>query len=215
MIPPSLLTPLQRFSRRLRRLITGGCAVDLPDLFARFQAVLTVKNRALEIVTDMGEKLGGDYLFDINYTQGAYALLFKAMEESVSAFARLTDNRYPELAEVLARVDGLVRRMLTNDGPGSDKLVLFHGDITWDLVGEVGGKNYQLAVLHNELKLLVPPAFAISTAAFLIPRRARIGWPASSSGGITPFNPDRLRKSAGIAGFPGEKVSRDSPGISM
>ncbi|NIA04649.1 MAG: hypothetical protein GWP11_01610 [Proteobacteria bacterium] len=166
MTPFSSPHPLQRLFRRLRRSATGGRAVELSVLFARFQAVLAAKNRALEIITDMGEKLGGDYLFDINYTQSAYASLFEAMEESIRAFAKLTDNRYPELAEVLARIDGLVRRMLTSDGPGSDKLVLFHGDITWDLAGEVGGKNYQLAVLHNELKLRVPPAFAISTAAF-------------------------------------------------
>ncbi|VAW35138.1 Phosphoenolpyruvate synthase [hydrothermal vent metagenome] len=169
MAPSSSPHPLQKIFRRLRSLwrsATGGRAVELPVLFARFQAVLAAKNRALEIITDMGEKLGGDYLFDINYTQSAYASLFEAMEESISAFAKLTDNRYPELAEVLARIDGLIRRMLTSTGPGSNKLVLFHGDITWDLAGEVGGKNYQLAVLHNELKLRVPPAFAISTAAF-------------------------------------------------
>ncbi|GBE12841.1 phosphoenolpyruvate synthase [bacterium BMS3Bbin14] len=169
MAPSSSPTLLPRLFRRLRSLwrsATGGRAVELPVLFARFQAVLAAKNRALEIITDMGEKLGGDYLFDINYTQGAYALLFEAMEDAVSAFSRLTDNRYPELAEVLARIDGLIRRMLTSAGPGSNKLVLFHDDITWDLAGEVGGKNYQLAVLHNELKLRVPPAFAISTAAF-------------------------------------------------
>ncbi len=169
MTPPAPLALLQRLSRYLRSLwrrATDGRAVALPDLFARFQDVLEAKNRALEIITDMGEKLGGDYLFDINYTQGAYASLVEAMEESISAFSRLTGNRYPELAEILARIDGLVRRMLTSEGPGSDKLVLFHDDITWDLAGEVGGKNYQLAVLHNELKLRVPPAFAISTAAF-------------------------------------------------
>ena len=169
MAPSSSPTLLPRLFRRLRSLwrsATGGRAVELPVLFARFQAVLAAKNRALEIITDMGEKLGGDYLFDINYTQSAYASLFEAMEDAVSAFSRLTDNRYPELAEVLARIDGLIRRMLTSAGPGSNKLVLFHDDITWDLAGEVGGKNYQLAVLHNELKLRVPPAFAISTAAF-------------------------------------------------
>lgn len=169
MTPPSSPTLLQKFFRRLRllwRSATGGGAVDLPALFAQFQDVLARKNRALEIITDMGEKLGGDYLFDINYTKSAYALLFEAMEDAVHAFSRLTDNRYPELAEVLARLDGLIRRMLTSDGTGSDKLVLFHDSITWDLAGEVGGKNYQLAVLRNELKLRVPPAFAISTAAF-------------------------------------------------
>ncbi len=38
-------------------------------LFSRFRQVLDDNNRALEIITDMGDTLGGDYLFDIQYVR--------------------------------------------------------------------------------------------------------------------------------------------------
>jgi len=41
-------------------------------LFSRFRHVLDDKNKALEIITDMGDTLGGDYLFDIQYVRKSY-----------------------------------------------------------------------------------------------------------------------------------------------
>ena len=72
------------WGERLRWLL-GRNAVPIPRdpaaLFARFQAVLAGNNRALEAITDLGEKLSGDYLFDITYTRRAVvlALLFETL----------------------------------------------------------------------------------------------------------------------------------------
>ncbi len=118
-------------------------------------------------MTDMGEKLGGDYLFDINYTRRAYAKLLRGhlrFTWTISPCSPITS--YPQLAEILARIDRLVQRMLTSDGPVSNRLVVFYPEITWDLAEAVGGKNYHLAELGNSLQLPVPEAFAITTAAF-------------------------------------------------
>ncbi len=68
---------------------------DPAALFSRFQAVLAANNRALETITDLGEKLGGDYLFDVNYTRAAYAELFAAISESLENFTLLTGNALP------------------------------------------------------------------------------------------------------------------------
>ena len=139
---------------------------DLKTMLSHFQAVLDCNNQALEVMTDMGEKLGGDYLFDVNYTQRAYDALSGHIGGSLRHFALLTGGRYPHLGEVQARLDVLVRRMLTSAGPPADRLVLFYDEITWDLAEEVGGKNYHLAELRNSLKLPTPAAFALTTAAF-------------------------------------------------
>ena len=149
--------------------IVGGKENRSPDLttrFQAFQAMLDGNNRTLEAMTEMGEKLGGDYLFDINYTREVYSRLLAAITDSLANFTRLTDNRYPQLVGILDRIDSLVQRMLTSDGPVSNRLVLFYPEITWDLAEEVGGKNYHLAELANSLQLRVPEAFAITTAAF-------------------------------------------------
>ncbi|MCX5869335.1 MAG: PEP-utilizing enzyme [Deltaproteobacteria bacterium] len=149
--------------------IVGGKQNRVPDLttrFKAFQAMLDGNNRTLEAMTEMGEKLGGDYLFDINYIQSAYARLLAAISDSLSNFTRLTDNHYPQLVAILARIDGQVQRMLASDGSVSNRLVVIYPEITWDLAAEVGGKNYHLAELANTLHLRVPEAFAITTAAF-------------------------------------------------
>ena len=156
------------FFHRLKEVLgpSQNGAPDLAERFRAFQAVLDGNNRTLEAMTEMGEMLGGDYLFDVNYTRSAYAELFGAISDSIRNFNLLTDNRYPLLAQTLARIDGLVQRMLTDSAPPSQLLVVFYPEISWDLAEEVGGKNYHLAEMANSLHLRVPEAFAVTTAAF-------------------------------------------------
>lgn len=156
------------FFRRFQEAFgPNRAAFALAARFGLFQAVLDGNNRTLEAMTEMGEKLGGDYLFDVNYTKGAYAALFAAISDSLRNFNLLTDHRYPQLDKTLARINGLVQRMLTSAGPLSDLLLVFYPEITWDLAEDVGGKNYHLAEMANSLHLRVPQAFALTTAAFV------------------------------------------------
>jgi pyruvate,water dikinase len=156
------------FFRRLKEALGPNRAASaLAERFGFFQAVLDGNNRTLEAMTEMGEKLGGDYLFDVNYTKGAYAALFAAISDSLRNFNLLTDHQYPQLDTTMARIDGLVQRMLTSAGPLSGLLLVFYPEITWDLAEDVGGKNYHLAEMANSLHLRVPEAFALTTAAFV------------------------------------------------
>ncbi len=45
--------------------------IPFKAMFDRFRQVLEYHNRAIEIIADMGEKLGGDYIFDITYIRAA------------------------------------------------------------------------------------------------------------------------------------------------
>lgn len=158
----------KKIFRRLKEILGRDriAASDLAARFRAFQAVLDGNNRTLEAMTEMGEKLGGDYLFDVNYTKSAYAHLHVAISDSLRNFNQLTDHQYPQLGNTLTRIDTLVQRMLTSAGPLSDLLLVFYPEITWDLAEDVGGKNYHLAEMGNSLHLRVPEAFALTTAAF-------------------------------------------------
>jgi len=163
----NLLAGFKSISNSLRQSLGGaGNTVDPKTLFAHFRAVLDGNNRSLEVITDMGEKFGGDYLFDINYTRSAYESLFEAISGSIRNFSLLTNDQYPQLAEVLSRIDTLVQRMFASSGPEGGALVIPYAGITWDMAEEVGGKNYHLAEMGNALHLPVPESFAITTAAF-------------------------------------------------
>jgi len=142
---------------------SGYLTVEL--LFRYFKEVLEKNNQVLEVIADMGEKLGGDYLFDITYVKRAYSELSSLLRDSLGTFDLLTRNRYIRLHDTYSRIDGRVRKMIY-DISSSDEMVTFYRDITWDMGSEVGGKNGNLAEVKNFLRLNVPEAFAATTLAY-------------------------------------------------
>ncbi len=134
--------------------------------FNRFREVLDTNNRALEIITEMGDKLGGDYLFDINYIKRTYSELSSAVFSSIQSFDSLTQNKYPQIHGAFTRIDNQINRLIYDIVSSHSGMVVFYEDITWDMSRDVGGKNAHLAELKNYLKLNVPDAFAITTRAF-------------------------------------------------
>jgi pyruvate,water dikinase len=139
---------------------------EFKAVFDRFKKVLDSNNRALETITDMGEKLGGDYLFDVNYIKKAYSNLRNELEHSIQNFDTLTQNRYLRLHDVFGRIDSLIQQMISGVPSVSQQPVLFFEDIPWGMLREVGGKNAHLSEVKNRLNLRVPDAFVITTAAF-------------------------------------------------
>ena len=106
--------------------------------------------RAIELIADMGEKLGGDYLFDVSYIKSAYTGLHSKISRSLSSFDVLTGNRYAGLRGIFDRIDSEIRRLVYDDALSGD-LVIFYDSITWSRVREVGGKNANLAEIGNNL----------------------------------------------------------------
>jgi pyruvate, water dikinase len=162
---------MKRFAvhmRALLRTLTGRSRHrrSFEQIFANFREVLDRNNRSLEIITSMGDTLGGDYLFDIQYVRRSYDELYAAMGGSLESFTRLTQNEYPQLGEVLAGIDERIRHGIEETFPESKDLVLPYERITSERLREVGGKNANLAELRNVVKVAVPEAFAITTGAF-------------------------------------------------
>ncbi len=163
---------IKGFLNHLRSIFgTGEDTVQhlpLEILFKQFGAVLDSNNRAIEIITDMGEKLGGDYLFDVVYMKRAYEELFDAISGSIVNFDMLTRNKYLQLRDVFKHIDSQIRKALSDISPKSEmgKKIIFYEDITWDMYPDVGGKNAALAELKNFLRVNVPDGFVISTHAF-------------------------------------------------
>jgi len=136
------------------------------QLFHRFREVLAGNNRALEIITDMGDTLGGDYLFDIQYVNRSYADLRAAMKDSLNMFDELTESRYSNLIDIFTTIDVRIRRVIDDTETVPETLVAFYEDATGDAAGSIGNKNSNLAEIKNVLKLRVPYAFAITFAGF-------------------------------------------------
>ncbi|HEY6010273.1 MAG TPA: PEP/pyruvate-binding domain-containing protein, partial [Nitrospirota bacterium] len=134
--------------------------------FDTFRSVLDSNNRALETITDMGEKLGGDYLFDIVYVRNAYSHLKEDIETSFRLFNELTRGRYAELGSRFREIDERIRHVIDETTPVTDELVIVYDAITGDLARAVGGKNSNLAEVKNAARMNVPEGFGVTTSAF-------------------------------------------------
>ena len=144
----------------------GRSQDEFGRLFHDFREVLDRNNRSLEVITEMGDTLGGDYLFDIQYVRRSYGELSAAVQESVNGFDTLTRGRYPRLRQRFMEIDAHIRRVIDETVPMPDALVLFYEQVSGDMSAALGGKNNNLAEIKNALHLHVPDAFAVTTRAF-------------------------------------------------
>ncbi|MBF0564364.1 MAG: hypothetical protein HQK89_03890 [Nitrospirae bacterium] len=141
--------------------------LPLRVVFNRFRQVLDSNNRALEIMADMGDKLGGNYIFDINYIKKSYSEFADTVFQSIYNLNTLSQNKYLYLHRIFERINNQVNRILQDKTPlDLNDAVIFYKDISWEMTDEVGGKNAGLAELGNSLNLNVPDGFAITTNAF-------------------------------------------------
>lgn len=136
------------------------------QIFTEFRAVMAAHDQALEIVADIGEKLGGEYLFDIVYLRTSYDLLAARIAEMIEGFDSLVAGKYPGLGQVRVLIDREVRRLLYDLTPPESALILNLDEMTWERAAEVGGKISHLAEVRNHLGLLVPEGFGVTTGAF-------------------------------------------------
>ncbi len=143
-----------------------GESLPFSLLFGRFREVLENNNEALEIITDMGDKLGGDYIFDIVYVKSAYAGLSSAIYRSIQLFDSLTARKYITLHQAFERIDARIKGMIYDAVIPSAGMVLPLEDVSWDLSGYVGGKTAGIAELKNYMRLAVPESFVITTSAY-------------------------------------------------
>jgi len=156
-------------------------------LFLQFRDVLNSTNRSLEIITDIGDTLNGDYLFDVQYLRRSYGDLSASLERSLASFEKLTSGRYPRLRTVHRSIDENIRRAIDGASPQRRDLVVFAGDLDDSSANTVGGKARNIAELGNRLGLPVPAAFIITTQA-----------------GGAYLRHNRIQERAGLAGEAGD-----------
>jgi len=136
-------------------------------LFKKFRSVLERNNCILELMADMGDKLGGDYVFDRQYvvdiSERVSDLVFKLISdlcvmnqcENVDLFIAFERINY-EIQEELAgrRAFPLTRPAILLD------------ELNSDLDDEAGNKFANLGDIRNTLGMPTMDGFVITTKAF-------------------------------------------------
>jgi pyruvate,water dikinase len=142
--------------------------VSFAEVFEHFQALLQDHQRIMELIADLGEKSGGDYIFDRKYLIDMVNDLHALLLRLVKSLNLISGNRYVELYAALDRIllpleaELRGRLSLTEAMP----YVIGFQDAPLDLPELVGGKAEALMEIHRRLKVPVPGGFIVTTRAY-------------------------------------------------
>ncbi len=136
-------------------------------LFKKFQSILERNNQILELMADMGDKLGGEYIFDGHYIAEAAEKLGDQVFKLISDYSILNQHKNADLFLAFERIRYAIQEELVGHH------VFTVGDPVMDLsaVGHeqselAGAKMTTLGDIHNRLELRVPDGFVITTRTF-------------------------------------------------
>ena len=140
---------------------------SLQSLFQTFRELLDYNNQALDLMADMGEKLGGDYLFDKHYVETVVAQLEEVVYKVVYDLNLMTNKKCLDLFDVFEKAK------MELHGELDSRFTLPKGEyvyplkeLTKEMSDYVGEKMATLGELQNRLGLKVPGGFVISTYAY-------------------------------------------------
>jgi len=161
-----LLTPLKKLWERMRR--PKPETAPFPEIFEQFQTLLQDHQQVMELIADIGEKSGGEYIFDRKYLSDFTNTLHTLLLRMVNSLNLLATKRYMELYTTLdhifqpleAELRG--RLVLSEEMPfvvGLSELPLDHPELT-------GGKSNALGRAIQSLNLPVPAGFVITIRAY-------------------------------------------------
>jgi pyruvate, water dikinase len=141
--------------------------VAFPQVFEQFQALLHNHQQAMELIADLGEKSGGDYIFDRKYLYDAVHELQDLLLRMIKALNLIGSNKYYELYDALDRVflpmeTELRGRLVLSEAPYTIRL----RDAPLDNPALTGGKAGALAEIANKILIPVPSGFVITAKAY-------------------------------------------------
>ncbi len=139
----------------------------MAEKYAHFQRLLAANNTVLALMTDMEEKLSGDFLFDLQYIRANVAQLASETATLVESLNNLGDHRYQGLTASFQRIIKEVEEVLEQRREiQKAPLTIPFEQLNLEMADLVGGKNANLGEVRNRVHLPVPPGFAISTYAY-------------------------------------------------
>jgi pyruvate, water dikinase len=147
----------------------GSKPVALPfnELFVRFHQLLEENTKALEIITEMEDKLGGEYVFDRKFLVDKAQEIKAVILNCAYYFNAITNNKYQRIYEV---IESLTRQLQLEL---SGQLVFPHGphvvaltEINDTLNVAVGNKASRLSRIVALPHATVPPGIVVTAMGF-------------------------------------------------
>jgi len=167
MTPPRLLNMIARLWTSLASRLRGRPPVPFSVLYKKFKGILERHNVILELIGDMGDKLGGDYIFDRQYILDSCEKLGDQVFKLISDLNLLCQGKNVALFTAFERILLRVREELAGRRVLSRAdHILPLSELTHDLADEGGNKMASLGDIKNILGINTPDGFVITAGAY-------------------------------------------------
>ncbi|MBW2615237.1 MAG: pyruvate, water dikinase [Deltaproteobacteria bacterium] len=135
--------------------------------YHQFKLLLNANNKALEIMAEMEEALGGGQPFGMNFVQARLTGVSTSVWQIIKHLNDLAPGKYEALygqfKEIQKKINQYVqRKSLGEEGP----LVLPLDSVDKDMADQVGSKVANLGEIRNRIQLRVSNGFAITASAY-------------------------------------------------
>ncbi len=151
--------------------------VSFTELFDHFQQLIKENNTSMEIISNIGEKLSGEYIFDKHFIDTQTNALFGSVYRMIYHLESMAPGKYTDLFYHYKKIRSEIEEELKgNIIIPKGKYVIPYSKIKDELEDAVGGKNTHLGVARNILSVNIPEGFAITTKGFSkIVKESKIG----------------------------------------
>ena len=136
-------------------------------LFKKFRSILERNNLILELMADMGDKLGGEYIFDGQYVMDITGKISDLVFKLISDLCVMTQNEIVDLFIAFERIQFEIQEELAGRrAVPVTKPVLLLEELNGDFSEEAGNKFANLGEIRNTLDLPTMDGFVVTTRAF-------------------------------------------------
>ena len=141
--------------------------VPFSVLFKKFKSILERNNKILELMADMGDKLGGEYVFDRQYIYDVCERLNDLVFKLISDLCVLNHRKNVDLFIAFERIQHEIQEELAGRHafPNTRSTILLD-DLSSDMSDEAGNKFACLGDIRNTLGLPTRDGFVITVKAF-------------------------------------------------
>jgi pyruvate,water dikinase len=159
--------------RNIAKRITGlgnrrPARVPFAVTFGGFKKILETNNQVLELMADMGDKLGGQFVFDRQYIISSCGKAKEMVQQIIIELNKLAPRKYLGLYDAFQEIETQIDAELSGQLliPQTPYVVPAAGP-NREAVEVVGNKNARLAEVNQMLGLATPAGFVITTRAFM------------------------------------------------
>jgi pyruvate,water dikinase len=138
----------------------------LRERLEKFRELVDKNNQVLDLIADAGEKLGGEYIFDIQYLRTLARDLDAAVRSVIYTLNAITDDRYPQLLGIVETIEAQIQAVLeSREVAPKASLVIPMEQVDEELSDTVGEKMARLGEIRKTLSCRVPDGFVVSAYA--------------------------------------------------